>query len=68
MKKIIIALSIMYSCASLAHFQLIHSGKMALSASDKSKINLSLIFTHPFDGGHTLNMGKDAKGNMAPPR
>lgn len=40
----------------MAHFQMIYTPDMAL---EKTKtIDLKLVFTHPFEAGHTMDMGK----------
>ena len=54
--------------AVLAHFQMIYTPKAALTLEDSSKISLKLIFTHPFEAGHTMNMGMDAEGKIHKPR
>lgn len=60
MKKIILLLtSLLISNISYAHFQMIYTEKMAVEATDNSKIDISLMFVHPFDGKHSMNMGKD---------
>ncbi len=39
-----------------AHFQIIYTPEMALK--EGGKIDLALVFSHPFDAGHTMDMGK----------
>ncbi len=53
--------------ASFAHFQMIYTPKSALTTDDPSKICLLLIFTHPFEAGHTMDMGADESGKVTPP-
>ncbi|PIE64397.1 MAG: nickel transporter [Desulfobacterales bacterium] len=38
-----------------AHFQMIYTPEMALTKG--GKIPLKLVFTHPFEAGHTMDMG-----------
>ena len=40
----------------LAHFQLIYTPESALTKGQAT--SLALVFTHPFNAGHTMNMGK----------
>jgi cobalt/nickel transport protein len=39
-----------------AHFQMIYTPESALEKAET--INLKLVFTHPFEAGHTMDMGK----------
>ncbi len=39
-----------------AHFQMIYTPEMAMNKG--GKIPLKLVFTHPFEAGHTMDMGK----------
>jgi cobalt/nickel transport protein len=60
MKKAIVMLTglmvIMMVVPAMAHFQMIYSPESAL---EKAKpIDLKLVFTHPFEAGHTMDMGK----------
>jgi cobalt/nickel transport protein len=47
-----------------AHFQMIYSPD---SVPKSKKLNLKLIFTHPFEAGHTMDIGKDEKGKIHSP-
>jgi cobalt/nickel transport protein len=47
-----------------AHFQMIYSPE---SVPTSRKLNLKLIFTHPFEAGHTMDIGKDENGKIHPP-
>jgi cobalt/nickel transport protein len=71
MKKLLASLMMMLMvlCASaaFAHFQMIYTPKAALGEEDASKIPLTLVFTHPFEAGHTMNMGMGADGKIQPP-
>jgi cobalt/nickel transport protein len=68
MKKfflLLIALAFMVlSVPVYAHFQMIYSPD---SVPKSKKLNLKLIFTHPFESGHTMDIGKDEKGKIHPP-
>jgi cobalt/nickel transport protein len=41
---------------ALAHFQMIYTPESALAKAET--IELELVFTHPFEAGHTMDMGK----------
>lgn len=60
MKKLIFMLAglmLMTTAApALAHFQMIYTPEAAMVKG--GKIPLFLVFTHPFDAGHTMDMGK----------
>lgn len=59
MKKRIVTLislvSLILSSQAFAHFQLIYTPDAALE--NGGKVPLALVFTHPFDAGHTMDMG-----------
>ena len=42
--------------AALAHFQMIYTPESALAKGQE--IPLDLVFTHPFEAGHTMDMGQ----------
>lgn len=44
------------SAPAMAHFQMIHTPDAALEKG--GTLDLKLVFTHPFEGGHTMDMGK----------
>jgi cobalt/nickel transport protein len=50
-----------------AHFQVIYLPKLALTSEDSAQQRLQLFFTHPFEGGPVMDMGKDLEGNLRPP-
>ncbi len=52
---------------SLAHFQMIYTPKSALTTDEPGKVHLLLVFTHPFEAGHTMDMGADETGKISPP-
>jgi len=60
MKKTIIgfaALMTMFMAVpAMAHFQMIYTPESALEKAEE--INLHLVFTHPFEAGHTMDMAK----------
>jgi cobalt/nickel transport protein len=39
-----------------AHFQMVYTPEMAMVKG--GKVPVKLVFTHPFEAGHTMNMGK----------
>ena len=53
--------------ASLAHFQMIYTPKSALTTDEPGKVRFLVVFTHPFEAGHTMDMGADASGKITPP-
>lgn len=59
MKKAVIMLAGLLVLATavpaLAHFQMIYTPETALEKADT--IDLKLVFTHPFEAGHTMDMG-----------
>ena len=60
MKKLVLLLSLVLgltlSLPAFAHFQTIYTPESALNKG--KEINLKLVFTHPFEAGHTMDMGK----------
>jgi cobalt/nickel transport protein len=60
MKKAVVALAGMLVLAmtipAMAHFQMIFTPESALQQADT--IGLKLVFTHPFEAGHTMDMGQ----------
>ena len=60
MKKVIYMftglLVITMAMPALAHFQTIYTPEAALN--EGKAIDLKLVFTHPFEAGHTMDMGK----------
>jgi len=69
MKKLVLLLSLVaafaLSAPAYAHFQTIYTPQSALSKTQK--INIKLIFTHPWEAGHTMDIGKDQSGKIHPP-
>jgi len=57
-------------CASVAsaHFQMICTDKAALGVGEGSRIALRLLFGHPAENGHPMNMGADKDGKATPPK
>ena len=68
MKKLVLALSLAVvfavSAPAYAHFQMIYSPDSVPKSKD---LTLKLVFTHPFEAGHTMDIGKDEKGKIHPP-
>lgn len=59
MKKMIIILTgliLATATPALAHFQMIYTPDSALQKA--KPIDLKLVFTHPFEAGHTMDMGQ----------
>ena len=61
MKKAVVAaagllMALAFSVPAMAHFQTIYTPEAALVKG--GKIPLALVFTHPFEAGHTMDMGK----------
>ena len=56
MKRLVIALALVALAASpaLAHFQMIYTPEIAMSKG--KALDLKLVFTHPFEAGHTMDM------------
>ncbi|MGD9212385.1 MAG: DUF4198 domain-containing protein, partial [Desulfobacteraceae bacterium] len=60
MRKIIVVMTavvvLMLTVPALAHFQMIYTPESALQKA--APIDLKLVFTHPFEAGHTMDMGQ----------
>lgn len=60
MKKVIVVLAgwmlLAFTEPAMAHFQMIYTPDTALEKA--RAIDLKLVFTHPFEAGHTMDMGK----------
>jgi len=59
MKKMIMVLVgfiLATATPALAHFQMVYTPESALQKA--KPIDLKLVFTHPFDAGHTMDMGQ----------
>lgn len=52
----VLALAIFLPASAHAHFQMIYTPEIALDKG--GEMTFKLVFTHPFDAGHTMNMGK----------
>ncbi|MDY0132492.1 MAG: DUF4198 domain-containing protein [Desulforegulaceae bacterium] len=50
---------LIFAVPAYSHFQMIYTPESALT--NASEIDLKLVFTHPFDGGYTMDMGKPVK-------
>jgi len=58
MRKMIVVLAglmVMTAVPALAHFQMIYTPEAALVKG--GEIEMKLVFTHPFEAGHTMDMG-----------
>ncbi len=47
-----------------AHFQTAYTEESALSTED-SQVTIEFVFTHPFEGGPVMEIGKDEQGNVS---
>lgn len=56
-----LAVMIGMSTSALAHFQMIYTPSSNVEASS---VPFKLVFTHPFEAGHTMDIGKDEEGNI----
>ncbi len=60
MKKLSLAFAFLatltLTSSAFAHFQMIYTPEAAMNKG--GKIPLALVFTHPFEAGHTMDMGK----------
>ena len=60
MKKAVAALTgvliLAMAVPAMAHFQMIYTPESALGSA--APIDLKLVFTHPFEAGHTMDMGQ----------
>ncbi len=59
MKKAIVLLAglfLMTAAPAFAHFQMIYTPDAALDKAEN--IDMKLVFTHPFEAGHTMDMGE----------
>ncbi|HID98044.1 MAG TPA: DUF4198 domain-containing protein [Thermodesulfobacteriaceae bacterium] len=53
--------------ASMAHFQVIYTPETTIREYGPSELRLTLLFTHPFEGGPVMDMGKDMEGRTHRP-
>jgi cobalt/nickel transport protein len=60
MKKTVVVLAglmvLALTVPAMAHFQMIYTPEAALEKAES--IDLKLVFTHPFEAGHTMDMGR----------
>jgi cobalt/nickel transport protein len=63
--SVVVGMIFTFSFPAWGHFQTIYTPQSALSKSQK--INIKLIFTHPWEAGHTMDIGKDETGKIHPP-
>jgi cobalt/nickel transport protein len=56
MRRALVALVCLLACpAAFAHFQLVYTPQTAVKGAQSTP--LVLVFTHPFEAGHTMDMG-----------
>jgi cobalt/nickel transport protein len=58
---VVIAVSVMFATASLAHFGMIIPSKDVVGKDDPRELSLTLQFTHPFEGGPQMELPKPEK-------
>jgi cobalt/nickel transport protein len=60
MKRVALAVFVLLmlsmAAPAAAHFQMIYTPESALPKG--GEISLDMVFTHPFDAGHTMDMGQ----------
>ena len=57
-KKIISAAAILLAGSLVfAHFQMVYT-PTSIIADDVKEVPFKLVFTHPFESGHTMDIGK----------
>lgn len=49
-------MTLAFTVPAMAHFQMVYTPESALPKA--KTIDLKLVFTHPFEAGHTMDMGK----------
>ncbi len=64
MLSLLIALT--FGAPAFAHFQTIYTEESALEKG--KQINLKMVFTHPFEAGHTMDIGRDETGKIYRPK
>jgi len=50
------AMLLAFTAPAMAHFQMVYTPESALGKA--APIDLKLVFTHPFEAGHTMDMGQ----------
>lgn len=53
----------MSAVAAFAHFQMVYTPKSVVDEGEKS-VDFKVVFTHPAESGHTMDIGKDEAGNV----
>lgn len=53
---------------AFAHFQVVYTPNTILTPEDSNKISMTMVFTHPFEAGHTMSMGMDSKEKVHKPK
>lgn len=70
MKKFLTLAATMIAAGAMtafAHFQVVYTPNTILTPDDSSKIGMKLVFTHPFEAGHTMSMGMLKNGKLLKP-
>ncbi len=60
----LLAVFLLFSVTSAySHFQLIYT-PVSKIAEDVKEVDFKMVFTHPFDAGHTMDIGKNESGEV----
>lgn len=62
-KKLFVLLLSITASTTYAHFQLIYT-PLSVIPQEQSAVEFQLVFTHPFESGHTMDIGKDESGTI----
>jgi len=63
-KKILLCTAAVFTASVLfAHFQMVYTPTSVIDEEVKS-VPFKLVFTHPFESGHTMDIGKNEKGEV----
>lgn len=62
-KKGLTFLVSMSAAAAFAHFQMIYTPESVIDEGTKS-VDFKVVFTHPAESGHTMDIGKDEAGDV----
>lgn len=52
-------------CLTRAHFQVLYTPETVIAPGASTTVVVDMIFTHPFDGGEVMDMGKGMDGALA---
>ena len=63
MRKIFFSLAALATTVSFSHFQMINTENLNTDSKD---IKFDIMFTHPASNGHSMDIGKNIKGEIKP--